>query len=147
MYSLYQIKDEGLKPGEPIEEVGAEDKPKKIKTRGEVNTVNGSDWSQEQQRALEAALTKYPKGASIDRWEKIANCVEGKTKVYQIFSFLIPRLFISVFFGNFVMFIFFTGGMPNALQTIGGISKKEATNTVVLFEYILKKRFDCLVHF
>lgn len=75
-----KIKDEGLKPGEPIEEVGAEDKPKKIKTRGEVNTVNGSDWSQEQQRALEAALTKYPKGASIDRWEKIANCVEGKTK-------------------------------------------------------------------
>lgn len=65
-----------------MEEVAAEEKPKKIKTRAEVNTVNdGSDWSQEQQRALEAALTKYPKGASIDRWEKIANCVEGKTKV------------------------------------------------------------------
>lgn len=78
--SFCQIKDEGLKPGEPAEEILAEERPKKIKTRNE-NTVNAADWSQEQQRALEAALTKYPKGASIDRWEKIANCVEGKTKV------------------------------------------------------------------
>ncbi|XP_032690834.1 dnaJ homolog subfamily C member 1-like [Odontomachus brunneus] len=74
-----KIKDEGLKPGEPVEEIPAEERPKKIKTRIE-NTMNTADWSQEQQRALEAALTKYPKGVSIDRWEKIANCVEGKTR-------------------------------------------------------------------
>lgn len=69
-----------MKPGESTEEVAAEEKPKKIKTRSE-NTVSTTEWSQEQQRALEAALTRYPKGASVDRWEKIANCVEGKTKV------------------------------------------------------------------
>lgn len=75
-----KVKDEGLKPVESVEEeVVAEERPKKIKTRSE-NTVNTVEWSQEQQRALEAALTKYPKGASVDRWEKIANCVEGKTK-------------------------------------------------------------------
>lgn len=75
-----KVKDEGLKPVESIEEeVVAEEKPKKIKTRSE-NTASTAEWSQEQQRALEAALTKYPKGASVDRWEKIANCVEGKTK-------------------------------------------------------------------
>lgn len=57
-----------------------EERPKKIKTRSET-TASIAEWSQEQQRALEAALTKYPKGASVDRWEKIANCIEGKTKV------------------------------------------------------------------
>lgn len=74
-----KIKDEGLKPGKSMEGVLAEERPKKIKTRIE-NTVSTTEWSQEQQRALEAALMKYPKGASIDRWEKIANCIEGKTR-------------------------------------------------------------------
>ncbi|XP_029665444.1 dnaJ homolog subfamily C member 1-like [Formica exsecta] len=74
-----KVKDEGLKPIELIEEEVVEERPKKIKTRSE-NTVSTVEWSQEQQRALEAALTKYPKGASVDRWEKISNCVEGKTK-------------------------------------------------------------------
>lgn len=75
-----KVKDEGLKPVESIEEeVVAEERPKKIKTRSE-NTVSTVEWSQEQQKALEAALTKHPKGTSVDRWEKIANCVEGKTK-------------------------------------------------------------------
>lgn len=78
------MKEEGLKPSEPVEEVSVEEKPKKVKTRSE-NTASIAEWSQEQQRALEAALTKYPKGASVDRWEKIANCIEGKTKVYYIF--------------------------------------------------------------
>jgi len=81
------VKDEGLKPSESTEEVTTEERPKKIKTRSE-NTVSTTEWSQEQQRALEAALTKYPKGASVDRWEKIANCVEGKTKVQLLKSAL-----------------------------------------------------------
>ncbi|XP_011693541.1 PREDICTED: dnaJ homolog subfamily C member 1-like isoform X2 [Wasmannia auropunctata] len=61
-----KVKEEGLKPAESVEEVSADEKPKKIKTRSE-NTVSATEWSQEQQRALEAALTKYPKGASVDR--------------------------------------------------------------------------------
>jgi hypothetical protein len=36
-------------------------------------------WSQMQQEALEKALQKYTKGVD-ERWEKIANCVPGKTK-------------------------------------------------------------------
>lgn len=67
-----------------MEGVLAEERPKKIKTRIE-NTVSTTEWSQEQQRALEAALMKYPKGASIDRWEKIANCIEGKTRVRPLY--------------------------------------------------------------
>lgn len=73
-----------MKPSESMEEVSTEEKPKKVKTRSE-NAVSIAEWSQEQQRTLEAALTKYPKGASVDRWEKIANCVEGKTKVRHLY--------------------------------------------------------------
>ncbi|XP_012262900.2 dnaJ homolog subfamily C member 1 [Athalia rosae] len=74
-----KVKDEGLKPGQVAEEAPAEEPPKKMKTRAEiVDTV--SEWSQEQQRALEAALSKYPKGMSQDRWEKISASVEGKSK-------------------------------------------------------------------
>lgn len=74
-----KIKDEGLKPGTSVEETIVEERSKKTKTRAEI-VDNISEWSQQQQRALEAALIKYPKGTSTDRWEKIANCVEGKSK-------------------------------------------------------------------
>lgn len=74
-----KVKDEGLKPGTSTEDAAVDERPKKVKTRIE-STDNAIDWSQEQQRALEAALLKYPKGTTLDRWEKIANCVEGKTK-------------------------------------------------------------------
>lgn len=74
-----KIKDEGLKPGETAEDAVAEERPKKQKTRVE-NTEPMTKWSQEQQTALEAALIKYPKSTSVDRWKKIASCVEGKSK-------------------------------------------------------------------
>lgn len=75
-----QVKDEGLKPNQTAEEVPVEEIPKKVKTRAEVVEAM-TEWSQDQQKALEAALLKYPKTGSSDRWEKIATCVEGKTKV------------------------------------------------------------------
>lgn len=42
--------------------------------------VPETNWSQEQQRALEAAIVKYRKTAGGDRWQKIANSVPEKTK-------------------------------------------------------------------
>ncbi|XP_054262299.1 uncharacterized protein F54F2.9-like [Macrosteles quadrilineatus] len=58
------------------------EEPKKVKTKGGKvkEQETGSTWSQVQQKALEAALAKFPKGAASDRWEKIAKCVPGKTK-------------------------------------------------------------------
>lgn len=37
-------------------------------------------WSQSQQKLLELALQQYPKGTA-ERWDKIAKCVPGKSKV------------------------------------------------------------------
>lgn len=54
-------------------------------TTGNSNNVASTiatSWSQIQQKALEAALAKYPKGPS-DRWEKISKCVPEKTKVRE----------------------------------------------------------------
>ncbi|XP_045491741.1 uncharacterized protein F54F2.9 [Colias croceus] len=62
---------------EPVPEV-----PKKVKTRKAEDIVASSvsNWSQTQQKALESALAKYPKGGAGDRWAKIANSVPGKSK-------------------------------------------------------------------
>lgn len=64
------------------EESSSADAPKqKLKKKADATiAVPVKDWSQEQQRALETAISKYPKGSSTDRWQKIANCVPEKTK-------------------------------------------------------------------
>nr|XP_018902616.1 PREDICTED: dnaJ homolog subfamily C member 1 [Bemisia tabaci] len=60
--------------------------PKKTKTRGgkmgndELPNGTVENWSQTQQKALENAMAKYPKGGVGDRWEKISNAVPGKSK-------------------------------------------------------------------
>lgn len=86
-----KIKDNDFRlPAENEEEI-PEPEPKKVKTRGgklgakvaEVEEENqqASSWTQIQQKAFEAALNKYSKKAVDDRWEKISNCVPGKSKV------------------------------------------------------------------
>lgn len=64
----------------------AEEIQKKAKTKGSVNITPevlniANAWSQEQQKAFENALTKFPKKTVGDRWEKISKSVPGKTKV------------------------------------------------------------------
>jgi hypothetical protein len=39
-----------------------------------------AEWSPEQQKALEAALARFPASLGNDRWEQIAGAVEGKTR-------------------------------------------------------------------
>lgn len=58
---------------------------KKQKTKGgrggdnEEENPDANDWSQEQQKCLELALSQFPKGTS-ERWDRIAGKVNGKTK-------------------------------------------------------------------
>lgn len=54
----------------------------KQKTKKEVTgeDENVKKWSQTQQKTLEDALAKYPKGCA-ERWDKISDCVPDKTKV------------------------------------------------------------------
>ncbi|RZC33788.1 dnaJ -like subfamily C member 1 [Asbolus verrucosus] len=55
----------------------------KVKQKTKKDVDGGDDsvkkWSQTQQKALEEALAKYPKGCA-ERWDKIADCVPHKTK-------------------------------------------------------------------
>jgi len=45
------------------------------------NVVDQSQvWSGEQQKALEQALARYPSSIGVERWDKIATDVPGKTK-------------------------------------------------------------------
>ncbi|CAH0604967.1 unnamed protein product [Chrysodeixis includens] len=66
-------------PGQEPEQPVVVEPPKKVKTRKAEETSSGN-WSQTQQKALEAALAKHPKGGAGDRWGKIAAAVPGKTK-------------------------------------------------------------------
>uniref|UniRef100_A0A8C4VZQ4 DnaJ heat shock protein family (Hsp40) member C1 n=1 Tax=Gopherus evgoodei TaxID=1825980 RepID=A0A8C4VZQ4_9SAUR len=54
-------------------------------TRKKERSHNSEElWTQNQQKLLELALQQYPKGTS-DRWDKIAKCVPGKSKVGSLF--------------------------------------------------------------
>lgn len=49
--------------------------------------VTETNWSQVQQQALEAAITKYPKSTAGDRWQQISNAVPNKSKVECILRY------------------------------------------------------------
>jgi len=79
-----KMKQNGYKvptPGETVESINEE--PKKVKTRATDNleTSDENSWTQIQQKTLENALIKFPKGSTENRWEKISKCVPNKTKV------------------------------------------------------------------
>lgn len=54
-------------------------KKEKVKSGNNI-IIPETNWSQDQQKALESAIMKYRKTAGGDRWEKIAHCVPEKTK-------------------------------------------------------------------
>jgi len=53
-----------------------------------------STWSQEQQTALESALSVFKKDYDGDRWQSIADCVSGKSKAECIlrYKFILQKL-------------------------------------------------------
>ena len=89
----FRVPEENVETSAVVEETS-----KKVKTKGgklsaklvenEENDKN-VNWTQVQQRAFEMALNKYSKKSVDDRWEKIASCVPGKTKVKINFFFFV----------------------------------------------------------
>lgn len=84
-FMAYKLKDNIYQtPGETekiIESINKEMKTKIKKKAADVDVaVVEKTWSQEQQKALEAAIQKYPKGGNEDRWTKISNSVPGKNR-------------------------------------------------------------------
>jgi len=82
-YMANKMKENGYKvptPGETVDPITLE--PKKIKTRATEDSESSENlWTQVQQKALENALMKFPKGSTDNRWDKISKCVPNKTKV------------------------------------------------------------------
>lgn len=82
-----KLKEVGYKvPGQsesPAEQI-LQNVSKKVKTRkpaeAQIQAAAESVWSQTQQQALEAAIIKYPKSIVGDRWQKISDHVQGKSK-------------------------------------------------------------------
>ena len=58
--------------------------------------VEKDEWSQNQQKLLELGLKKYPKDTP-ERWERIADDVTGKDKVYIIFTYYIYYIIYTVY--------------------------------------------------
>ncbi|KAL3288552.1 hypothetical protein HHI36_002991 [Cryptolaemus montrouzieri] len=81
-YMAAKVKENGYRlPNEeekPVESVIVKLKTKKDPLLPE-ELKEVQNWSQEQQKALEDALSKYPKGCN-DRWDRIAEHVTNKTK-------------------------------------------------------------------
>ncbi|GAB0098417.1 dnaJ homolog subfamily C member 1 [Sergentomyia squamirostris] len=76
-----KLKDNPLKHSSTIEAEESQMprvKPKNKESHQIIMPV--TNWSQPQQQALEAAIVKYPKGSVGDRWQKISNCVQDKSK-------------------------------------------------------------------
>lgn len=71
---------EGQQVSDSVLETEAAAAPRKVKTRAAEAGAEAAAWSQLQQKALEQALSQFPKGVS-ERWERIAKVVPGKTKV------------------------------------------------------------------
>lgn len=117
-HMAHKIKDNDFRVPAESEEPEIEEEPRKVKTKGgklgvkisdEVESKKNSSWTQAQQKALEMALMKYSKKTVVDRWEKIANCVPGKSKVNLLFvQFFHP-------YEIFILIISFLGGVYSPL--------------------------------
>lgn len=80
-YMANKMKQNGYKVPS-VDDTIITEEPKKVKTRGTENLESVDNlWTQVQQKALENALIKFPKGSTDNRWEKISKCVPNKTKV------------------------------------------------------------------
>lgn len=98
-----RLKDSGYRlPTDPtasVAEAIVKETAKKAKkvaepTVEQKNTSSDALWSQEQQKLLETAIVKYPKSASGDRWQKIANTVPGKSREECLarYKFLVEKV-------------------------------------------------------
>lgn len=76
-----KIKSSNFKVGseEEVQEQSKVKQKTRVKT-DEQSEENAKKWSQQQQKALEEALAKFPKGC-VDRWDRIGEYVPHKTKV------------------------------------------------------------------
>jgi len=96
--------NESIKPKEPFTSDECREKAhaavakiseKKSKDDGKVSlSLEGSDWTAEEQKALERGLATYPASAGLstaDRWVRIASEVDGRSAKECIAQFKLIR--------------------------------------------------------
>jgi DnaJ family protein C protein 2 len=52
----------------------------RLETAAEVQGLNVTPWSSEEQKLLEQALKTFPAALGAERWEKIAECLPNRSK-------------------------------------------------------------------
>merc|ERR1712110_75778 len=52
----------------------------RTETAAEVQGINVTPWSAEEQKLLEQALKTYPASVGVERWEKISDCLPNRSK-------------------------------------------------------------------
>ena len=52
----------------------------RTETAAEIQGVNVTPWSAEEQKLLEQALKTYPASLGSERWDKISNCLPNRSK-------------------------------------------------------------------
>lgn len=52
----------------------------RLETAAEVQGLNVSPWTAEEQKMLEQALKTYPANLGAERWEKISDCLPNRSK-------------------------------------------------------------------
>ena len=52
----------------------------RTETAAEVQGVNLTPWSAEEQKLLEQALKTYPASLGTERWERISDCLPNRSK-------------------------------------------------------------------